>query len=190
MFLILCLAFGFATASPTCTDEEGLKCIPGGEGDSHWLDDNWPNDEAKLDEVCKEILKELDCEADFGERCPETIFGLYLEGIKRHKGLYKKLCDKSNTLRAEYLKHVSCVNEKILNLGDQCQNHMDLFQPDFTCSSGYHGYKTCVKDIIRDGCGDDGAKIFDTLYAPRQPIYEVICQKLCNILKDLGLIKE
>ncbi|XP_054715638.1 uncharacterized protein LOC129225105 [Uloborus diversus] len=186
--IVLFYGIGFVVASPKCSDEEASKCIPEDGEDLFKLENTWPGTEERLAEICPVISTQLDCAIAFAERCPHTRIGLYLEGLKRHKSLYNKLCDKSNDFRAKYLKLISCVNEKISTISNECEEHLDMLAANFQCTKSVQDYKKCVNDIIKDDCGVEHADVFSVIYEARVPIYEVACEEIYETLKDLGVI--
>ncbi|XP_054715737.1 uncharacterized protein LOC129225194 [Uloborus diversus] len=184
MFILLFTVFGCAFAT-TCTDEEANKCITNdGDFDFLHLEETFPHDEDHLTKFCSKAFSLLDCALAFVDRCPSSRYANYLEGMKGHKAVFKKLCDTSNSFRAEYLEHVSCVNDKILAAKEGCLDHMDMFVEGFQCSTAVNNYKTCIEDAVK-GCGDKAAEVFRTLYHPRISINVSFCEQILKNLEDM-----
>ncbi|XP_054715644.1 uncharacterized protein LOC129225110 [Uloborus diversus] len=188
MFILLLFVFGCVFASPTCTDEEANKCMSdGGNFDFLHLEETFPKDEAHLTEFCSNAFSLLDCAIGFIDRCPNTKYADYLEGMKGQKAVFKKLCDTSNSFRAEYLENVACLNNKISTVAEKCAEEMNIFADGFKCSIGVRNYKDCIEDAVKE-CGEKTVEIFRTLYHPRQSINTTLCEQILKNLRDMGII--
>ncbi|XP_054715232.1 uncharacterized protein LOC129224708 [Uloborus diversus] len=189
MFIVLLAVFGCVFASPLCTNEEANKCIPeGGSFDFVYIGQPFA-DEDQLTEMCHKVPQQLQCGIDFINRCPNTPYVHFKSGLISHKNIYAALCDRSNQFRAKYLKHISCINEKIVKMDKKCMEHINFYMNNFKCTTAISNYKTCVEEVVQNECGEQAVEeVFRTLYSARTDINLVLCKQTYKQLKDFGLV--
>ncbi|XP_054715643.1 uncharacterized protein LOC129233118 [Uloborus diversus] len=171
---LLFAIFGVScTLASACSDVEAMKqCMPLGE--SAWYKDQWPHNAHELDLSCRNVQKELGCEIEFGKRCPNSIFGQSLQGLKQLEGVYADLCGNSHHFRKQFLDHVPCLNSVIQDLSSTCRTNNEIND----CNTSVQFYRNCVSEGVHKLCGVETQHVFDLLIEPLLPIYATQCKSV------------
>ncbi|KAF8795385.1 uncharacterized protein LOC129961411 [Argiope bruennichi] len=173
LLFILLLGIATTTASPTCSQEESLKC--GSLGDKEWIGKTWPENEIELNKACSDVEQILDCQIAFIERCPTSEHASFLGYLKESKVLYGKLCVESD-FRTKFLRNVPCLNHEVQDIYNVCGKKFTVEDAGGFCAYNF-AVLQCVLNDITKKCGEESLHVFNGLYQPMLSLDKVFCRR-------------